>query len=186
MNARLIILIVLAGALAVYFALRKPPAPKPIEEIEAPNPQERADLDELQTPLPSRNLTGLTPPERPRFSIRMDVDNSKGKNRLLMYISEEHGFYADGFDIDFWYRKTPDMPRADSPLPLNHKILNRYLPARETLVDCIELTDAEMRRINEDMGTAENWAAEIKHFGHCFLDNPDPIPRLDVYRESCR
>ena len=186
MNARLLILVAVAGGLAVYFAMKKPSAPKNIVEIDAPNEAERAEREERQTPLGRRPLQGEKPPEPPRLSIRFEVDETNGKNRLVFYITEEHGYYVDTFDIDFWYKSTPDMTLRESPLPLNHKILNRYLPANETLKDCMELNDAEIRRINMQMGTAENWDAEIKSVGgHYFLKNPDPLPKLDVY-PTCR
>lgn len=185
MSARLLILVALAAGLAVYFATKKPAVPQAIEELEAPSAKERADLDEVQTPLPKRNIIGEIPSEKPRVSVKFEVESTKGKNRLVFYITEEHGYYVDGFEIDFWYKANPEMTRSQSPLPLNHKILNRYLPANETLKDCLELTDAEMRRINEDMGTSENWGAEIKAFGHYFSKNPDPLPKLDAY-PTCR
>jgi len=156
MSARLLILVAVAAGLAVYFATRKPAAPASvvIEETETMTPEQRAKLEELQKPLYQRDLKGETPPEEPRLSVRFEVDNSKGKNRLVFYISEENGYYVDTFDIDFWYKSTPDMTREQSPLSLKHTILNRYLPANETLKDCLELNDAEMNRINENMGSA--------------------------------
>lgn len=191
MSARLLILIAIAGGLAVYFATKGPAAPKnvattqKIDEGENRSPEEEAKLRERQKTLKDRFMAGENAAEPPKLSIRFEVDNSKGKNRFVFYISEEHGYYVETFDIDFWYKKTPDMTFEDSPLPLNHKILNRYLAANETLKDCIELTDAEMLHINNDMGTSENWGAVIRHYGRYRTKNPDPLPELDVY-PTCR
>ena len=178
MKPRLVILIVLAGGLAVYFATRAsaPPTEEP-EFKDDMSAEDRARIREQQKMLWERDLPGEEPPEPPDLSIQVEVDASGAKNRLFYYVTEANGYYVESFDIDFWYKPTPDIEFDDSPLAFSQPV-NDYLPANAALEGCLEIVPAEIGRIDNHMGTSENWEAEITAYGRARMQNPDPLPDL--------
>lgn len=194
MNARLVILIAVAAGLAVFFAVRKPAAPPSaatgdddalVETPEARAERERAAI--VNTPLHLRPLPGEDPNPPPELDVKVEVDTSGGKNRLVLYISEKHGYYVEWFSIDVWH-VTNEAQRTDphgTPVFTNY-VLDRYLKANETLRDCIEIVDAELLHTKtKTLGTAEDWTARISKFGRARAKNPDPLPVVNTV-ERCR
>ncbi|MBI4719308.1 MAG: hypothetical protein HY763_16045 [Planctomycetes bacterium] len=195
MSARLVILIVVAAALAVFFAVRKPAAPPSAAAVDddalVESPEARADrelADIVNTPLHRRGpLPGEDPNPPPELDVKVEVDTSGGKNRLVLYISEKHGYYVEWFSIDFWHVAN-EAQRTDpkgTPFFTNY-VLDRYLKANETLRDCIEIVDAELLRTKtKTIGTADDWAARISKYGRARAKNPDPLPIVNTV-ERCR
>lgn len=179
MNARLMLLLALAVGLAVYFAVRTPATPASGADEGQTFAGDRSEdqVREMQTPLRARPLAGPTPDVEPELSIRVEVDPSGKKNRIYYYIKESNGFYVEEFQIDFYYKPEPDTEKQDSPLiiPL---VVQNYLKAGETFEGCTEVVSAEMKHIEGDMGSDENWAAEITSHGRYRAKNPEKMPLL--------
>ena len=180
-GARLAILVVFAGILAVALAVR--PAKSPEDDdytgaFDADGNKKIEDIRREQSRLRDRELPGQEPEEPPVLNIDVHVDAASGKNRLLFNITEEHGYYVEEFNIQFWYKDNPEVQGPeDSPVSFIHP-LDKYVKAHDTLADCVELSWAELIPVNGDMGTDENWEAEIIRHGRARLQNPDPLPVL--------
>ena len=172
MSPRLIILIVLAGGMAVYLATRSAaPDDSSLPTIEGPS---------LATPKNTltvweQDVAGEEPPEVPEFEIRVEVDHTGLKNRLYFYIDEIHGYYVQGLTIDVWYVSTPDQDWEDSPLRLT-KIVNDYVRENQSFMGCMDIVPAELSDIGDDIGTEANWVAEVDTWGAARSRDPDPLP----------
>lgn len=182
MKVRLVILVMVAGGLAVYFAAGKNKEPVVIiedePEVDVPVPKEvvtnRRTLSER--PLPGREPAD--PPEAPDdFAVTVEVDRSKGKNRLYFNITEKHGYYVETFRLLAWYKKQGVTAPEDSPLVVP-VYLNEYLKANDTLRTCIEVVPAELASVGGDIGATANWEARIDHYDRSREKNPDPLPSL--------
>lgn len=175
MNPRLLILIVIAAGMAVYFAAVKggaKPAEVPIIAMDGESGEKRT-LDKFDLP-------GSEPAETPELSVQVELDRSKGKNRLYFTLSEAHGFYVEQFQVHFWYVK-PGVPEPEKPLVSATNFFDRYLPAKGTLRVCLEVVPAELRDVDGDMGESSNWKAEVEWHGRARVQNPDPMPpRTDL------
>ncbi|MGB0716940.1 MAG: hypothetical protein ACPGXK_13745 [Phycisphaerae bacterium] len=171
MSARLIILLLAAGGLAVGFAMK----------VSAPATETHDDHDEqseppaCSTPLSKFELPGDEPEQEPVFDIQVEVDHSTKKNRLIFNISELNGYYAESLRILFWYQSQPGMEPEESPLRLEH-YMDKYVASNKILRECIELVPAEMRHIDHDIGQAENWAARVIHHNRARVTDPDILP----------
>ena len=180
MKPRLLILLALAGGLAVWMAVRPAASSvqKPVDEDD-----EVGEVDEGVTlrkqMLSERPLPGEEPSEEPDFSITVEVDPTQAKNRLYYYISEAHGYYVETFDIDFYYNATPKQPLGENAVPIFQQYINDYVEAGETKKGCLEVANAELARIGGRMGRSENWKAEIVDHGRARAKNPDPLPSVD-------
>lgn len=175
MNPRLIILIVLAGGMAVYLATR--PAPVVSDELPGVNAGvEPGEFDpNAAKPIWTQPLDGEEPPEVPEFDIRVEVDPSGRKNRLYFYIDEAHGYYVEKPVIKFWYVSEPGQELRDSALPIG-LIVNDYVRANETYKGCIDVVPAELKKVGGDIGTDANWDVRIESWGRARSQNPDPLP----------
>ncbi len=191
MKARLLILVVLAGGLAVWAATRPPTVidggddgPTIMTSDGSTQKVASDDINEAQKMLWERELPGEEPAEEVNLSMDLEIETSNGKNRMVFYITEAHGFYVEDFDINFWYTGGDEnMDPRDSPLSVKHRAANRYLEANGTLKECIELVPGELRHIDYDIGETEDWNAEIVKHGRARAKNPDPLPILsDVPR----
>lgn len=179
MKPRLLILIALAGGLAVYFAMVKG---KPRAEFDPALNRlsgEAGDISEQQrkeliTELALLPLAGDEPPDAPDLAVSIEVDTSAGKNRLYVTLSESHGYYVENFRVRIWYKDTPETDYADSPLRFDH-VMDKYIKANETLRDCFEVVPAELEHIGGDIGTSKKWGAEVSSHGRAREDNPDPL-----------
>ena len=179
MNARLLILIALAGGLAIYFAFGKNRAPAVVETIEEDGDGlTQEQIDEIrvkQTELCKRPLPGRDPAEPPNLAVTVEVDRSSGKNRLYFNITESHGYYVETFRIQVWYKGEGVTGPEGSRLSFTVYV-DDYLKANETLRTCAEVVPAELAHVGGDMGTTANWDAKI--IWHCRAreKNPDPLP----------
>ncbi|MEK6798271.1 MAG: hypothetical protein AABZ12_04850 [Planctomycetota bacterium] len=187
MSARLIILVVIAGVLAVYFAAPKS-KPAVIDEDQTVLSDESTGNLEMirlkQILLADRPLQGSEPSVPSEVAASVDVDPSTKKNRLVFTLSESHGYYMEAFELLFWYKPTPDVESSDSPLT-STLYVNDYIKANATLRTCTEIVPSELARIGGHLGTAENWGVRVKTHGRAREKNPDPLPPLgDVAR--CR
>ena len=180
MSPRLVILLAVAVVLAIGVAYKiNRPVPEAIEEpdSELDADEDLESLREKQKTLRERDLPGSEPPEEPDLSIQVEVNTQSGKNRLVFYITEAHGYYVEEFDIAFWYKEKPDTDFEESPVSFVHHLEN-YVRAGETLRDCIEVVPAELRHVGGDIGTSENWGARILRHGRSRAENPARLPPL--------
>jgi len=181
MKARLLILIVLAGGLAVYFAVGKNRAPTVVDTAaedgngDGLSPDEIKDIRERQKELCKRPLPGVEPPDPPNLAVTVEVDPTGKKNRLYFNVSESHGYYVETFRIQAWYKREGVTGPEDSPLTVDHYVDN-YLKANETFRTCAEVVPAELSRVGGDMGTTQNWDAKIIWHCRARAKNPDPLP----------
>jgi len=179
MNARLLILIVLAGGLAVYFAAVKCRAPAVVEPTSADDDgttkEERDRINNEKIELCKRPLPGKEPVEPPDLAVTVEVDRASGKNRLYFNITESHGYYVETFRIQVWYKREGVTGPDNSPLTFT-VYKDDFLKANETFRTCAEVVPAELSRVGGDIGTTQNWDAKI--IWHCRAreTNPDPLP----------
>ena len=127
--------------------------------------------------LGERTLPGEEPAEPPDLAVQVEVDSGSGKNRLHFYVTEAHGYYVEEFEIEFFYKPTPDTTIDDSPFTFRQFYYD-YVTANETYVSCLEVVPTELQQIDNDMGTSENWGAEIVRHGRARYENPDPLPPI--------
>lgn len=188
MSARLLILIVLAGGLAVYFAVAKNRAPTVVEpaaeDDDGITKEERERIDQEKIELYQRPLPGKEPAEAPDLAVTIELDRTSGKNRLYFNISESHGYYVETFRIQVWYTRAGVTGPEDSPLRFT-VYKNEFLKANETFRTCAEVVPAELSRVGGDMGTTQNWDARIISHGRARGKNPDPLP-LVTDMDRCR
>lgn len=181
MGPRLVILVVLAIGLAVFLALR---ASRPAQVVEAEDakavgdrsPEEREQLDWEQKQLSMLPLECNVPADPPELSIRWEVPPGD-KQAIRYYIDEAHGYYVETFDLEFFYKPTPDTTVDESPVVVPVYVDN-YLKANETFHGCAFVVSAELKDIGGQMGTTENWGAEIVDYGRYCATNPEKlVPR---------
>lgn len=181
MNPRLLILIALAAGLAIFMAMR-PVAPAAQTVTEGPTFESNPEGDSveetraLQTPLWDRELPGEDPPAEPDIEVTVEVDTSNGKNRLVYFVTEAHGYYVEGFAIEFYFLPDPGVEELDEPL-LTQRI-NDLLEANSTLRGCLEVVPAELARVGGSIGTSENWDALVTWHGRARVQDPDPLPKV--------
>ena len=179
MSARLMILVVAAGTLAVAFAVRSSSPPYQGVRVEAD--QELAgdvgrsvhDYRVLQTPLSKRPLAGREPENEPEFLINVSVDPTGRKNRAYIDISEVHGYYVETFKLGLMYKAT-----ETESIQLIEHFVDRYLPADDTLRICVDLVPLELNKVGGIMGHDEDWDAVVLSHGRVRETNPDPLPEL--------
>jgi len=167
MKPRLIILIVMAAGLAAAFAVRSSSPPKAGE-----GEKETGDEGKMVWQF---ELPGEEPEEEADFDVNVRVDTSTGKNRLVLEITEVHGYYVEYLVADIWYRGAKETEEAGSLLTLTHR-MNRYLKANETLVECLELVPRELSFVGGTIGTSEDWEAEITSYNRARAANPKSFP----------
>ncbi len=179
MKARLIILVVVAAALAVWFAVpKKAVAPEDnTTQLSAPEKEEIRRAREMGTELGKRPLPGEEPSEKPEVLVQVEVDESSAKNRLNFIISEAHGYYVESFTLEVWYTGSEGYDSDDSPLRMEiHRDV--FLRANETLRECTDVVPAELSRIDDDMGTSDDWDIRVIRHGRARVNDPDPLPLL--------
>jgi len=188
MSARLLILIVLAGGLAVYFAVAKNQAPAVVEptiENEDWMTQEEVDrVREEGIEVCKRPLPGKEPDVPPDLAVTVEVDRISGKNRLFYNITESHGYYVETFRVQVWYVRPGVTGPEDSPSRFE-VYFDNFLKANETFRTCAEVVPAELSRVGGDMGTTENWDARIVWHCRAREKNPDPLP-IVTEMDRCR
>ena len=182
MKARLVILVVLAAALAVYFAGVKGKEPVVDTAFESGLTKEEESQTQADKRLLSeRPLPGREPAVRPKapedFAVTIEVDPSGKKNRLYFTISERHGYYIETMRIIAWRTKGGTTDPEDSPLVVPVYV-NDYIKANETLRWCAEVVPAELARVGGDLGTTADWAARVEYFHRAREKHPDPLPSV--------
>lgn len=176
MSMRLVILVVVAGALAVAFAMRSSAPPEPPDKFDTGlSDQELRLVREKQTMLLNRPLPGREPEVPPEFNVEVVVDPTGTKNRLYFYITEAHGYYVEDFALLVWFNSTGFEAGPENSRTFQHYV-NKYLKANDTLVDCMELVKPELDSLGGDIGTDRNWGAEVTSHGRAREKNPDPLP----------
>ncbi len=176
MKPRLVILVVLAGILAVAFAMRSS-APKTEDDMQLSTvaKKDMAAVRDQQRMIWQFELPGEEPEEEAVFDVNVRVDTSTGKNRLVLEVSEEHGYYVEYLKAAVWYVENEGDNRNDTRFEMTHR-LNRYLKAGETLTECFELVPAELGRIGGSIGESQNWRAEIDSYHRARVANPKKFP----------
>lgn len=188
MTIRLIILVVVAGVLAVMFAVRStaPPVEEPADQqysFLADGGKTREQVAQEQLTLRQRDLPGEEPPEPADLSVRVEVDPTGQKNRLYLYITEAHGYYVEDFTVVIWHKGDGDVTEPqDSALQVIHTI-NKFLKANETLMDCLELVKPELANVGGDIGQTGDWEARLRRYGRARAENPVEFPPLG--RDAC-
>ncbi len=179
MKARLLFLLAVAGALAIYFASAKSKPVTPVYEeddfSDTVSPQERAEIKANQQTLDTFPLPGREPTEKPDLDVRVEVNTSGDKNRLYFDISERHGYYVEQFRIRIWNKRDGSRTAEESALALE-QFFDRFLKANETLRLCMEVVPAELSEIGGSLGAPGDWAAEIAWHGRARRENPNPLP----------
>ena len=143
------------------------------------DPADVAAKQRLASELPA---PGEDPPEEAEFEINVWVDPADGKFRLYYELTEIHGYYADTFDVEFWYKDSPEVDDPeDSPLVLPVHI-NDFVKANDSLRGCIEIAWAELENIGGDMGTTENWDGRVVHYHRARLQDPEGL--IPMYKAA--
>lgn len=180
MNVRLIILVVVAGGMAVFLATNRSKQPATMA-IDAPAEadvvsQEVRDKSKVPSEIPLPGSEPDDPPVVPDdFAVTVEVDTSKGKNRLYFNITEKHGYYVETFRLTAWFKRPGVEEPEDSPLQVP-VYLPEYLKANETLRTCIEVVPAELRRVGGSIGKSEDWEARIDYYHRAREKNPETFP----------
>lgn len=185
MNARLLILIVLAGGLAIFFATRAsaPASDDPIRQTTG-SPEEMERIKELETPLHERPLPGSEPQVPPVFDVRVEADLTSAMNRLFFYITEEHGYYVETFTIAIRHFDNPDLEWEDGTYVASTYILD-ILKANETLKLCADITNNELEALGGVMDDSSHWRAQVTKHGRAREKNPEKFPLVDDFGK-CR
>lgn len=173
MKPRLVILIVAALGMAIFWASRAAAPPVPVETFVDKGPR---PIEEFE--LPKRDLPGEEPETVSELSISYYIDSTGKKNRIYFSLDEANGFYVEWFELQFWYKQEPDTEYEDSVLAITH-FVNNFIPAGGTLATCIEIAPGELDNTPDNsMGDTENWGADIVDWGRARAQNPDPLPPL--------
>lgn len=167
MTARLVFLVVIAGALAVFFATRTTGDLQGEVLSTGPRP--------VTAMIRDQSIGGEEPTEPAEFEIEIQVDRASGKNRLLLLITEVHGYYADSLEAVVWNTTVEDDAQLSYDNPVTH-FINKFVPANETLVDCIEIVPAELAHVGGDIGESADWEGEVLKYGRARVANPHPLP----------
>ncbi len=179
MKPRFAILLVAAAIVGVALYVKKtappvPTAPEAEDAADALSPEEQQRLDVQKTPLDRRPLPGREPPDPPVLSTTVEVDTSSGKNRVCAFVTEAHGYYVETFRIRIFH-KGQNGGDGTPALEFEH-YADSYLKANDTLRECVEVVPAELGDIGGEIGTSEDWGAEVTYHGRARLENPDPLP----------
>lgn len=171
--------------MAVWLALHpappldRRPAGDDEKMVDLPDGTTLAELRQQQMMLWQRELPGEKPDEPAEISITHEVDTSRGKDRMYLYLTEKHGYYVETIDVDIWYTGGKDITEPnDSPLHPVFLPINNFIPAKGTLKTCLEFNPAELDKVGGNVGTSEDWAVRVKRYNRARLQNPDPLPSV--------
>ena len=180
MNARILLLLVLAAGLAAFLAMRSSAPPKQVVE-----PPINGNDNGGSLLLWTLEGSGETPDTPPEFDIQLEVDTSGGKNGLVFFITETHGFYVNTLKLRLWWHDVGEViDEQDSPHSVE-LFVNNYIKAGETLKYCIQLTDPEIANAGGDIGTSDNWSVEVEDYSHVRAKNRDPLLEVDSTGRDC-
>ncbi len=182
-SARLIILVVVGAAMATYWATREPVVFDPNDAGD----RDQIVADDLSAVEVGQQLVwqqpceGEGPPEDAPVELSIDVwvDPADTKNRLHFSITEAHGYYVDTPSMLFWYQEAgEDIGPEESGLVLRQTMFNNLVPANGEMRDCLEVVAAELELVGGDIGTTENWQAEVIDYHRARIENCDPLPTV--------
>jgi hypothetical protein len=189
MGIRLLILLALAGGLAVYLGMR--PASKAVptaaaltngsnssednESDDGMSEVARREVRERQKTLSELPLSGDEPPIPPKFSVTVETNLASGKNQLCFNISEEHGYFVETMNLQFWHTGPSGADSPETSKFVWEEYINDYIEAHKSLPWCLEVVPAELSRIGGSIGTSANWAGRISWHNRARLENPDPL-----------
>lgn len=179
MNPRLLILLALAGGMAVFLATRA--AAPPVEDTTVSSgmtAEEEKRIRGNQELLSAFDLPGEEPSIDPEFDIQVEVDPTGKKNRIFFYVTEAHGYYVETFDIEFYFMKDAESSCDDAP-QIASMHLQDYLEANGTLRGCVDVTNNELNRVGGAMAATENWCAAVVDYGRARVVNPTKFPPID-------
>jgi len=117
------------------------------------------DLPPWERPLPEGSVD---PPVHEEFDVQVEFRHEGPRNVVYFFITERHGFLADGVYVDFWHQhQDPDTGEwvQDSP-PISF-LCRQRLEFGGSLTDNTTLTELELEEIHTDLGASENWAARV-------------------------
>lgn len=174
MKIRLLLLLAVLGVVLVV-TLTKDETPTvagtdggdddgPITEGGAPTVDQKKTLMEIDVP-------GENPAVTPDIQVQVRPDDSSGQNRLYYTITEKHGFFVETFRLRFWYSPSRYQEKNDE-VSVMIFLVNHFLKANDTFEGYTQLTPVEMEIINRQMGTGDNWRAEVLHYGRWRDKNP--------------
>ncbi|HEY3243928.1 MAG TPA: hypothetical protein VGM03_11315 [Phycisphaerae bacterium] len=158
-GARFLILLVALIAVVTYAVIRLRTAPNaPREEEDLSSMPATAALPPWEQPDPpnSRN-----PDVTPEFDLQVELHREGPRNVLYFYITERHGFLADGILVEFWHQRLD--PATGEWIQDGTKIgyqCRGRLDFGGSLVENTTLTELEMSEVG-DVGTSENWQARV-------------------------
>lgn len=192
MKPRLLILVVLAVGVAVFWAWKRSAPAANGAGVLAPDITDEQIADssgmtseeikkkrEEQTLLPNRPLNCERAPDKPTVNVRLEVDTSAGKSRMWLYLTEANGWYAQHFAIDIWYTGGDDSVTPEESKHAFEIRKDEYIRAKDTLKTCIELNPAEIARVGGSIGSSSDWKAEVTYTDRrACLKDPDPLPIL--------
>ncbi len=179
MKARFLLLLTAAGGLAIFLAMRTTePANGNLTVLARTDGTD--DIDKIrieQTVLWRFDLPGEEPDEPAELSAQVTVDPTDGKNRLYFSITEANGYYVEYLTVDFFHKETRQSTIEDSGLIITERI-NDFIPANQTLTGCREIVPAELYDIGGQMGTTQNWGAEVVSYYRARLEDPEVIHHI--------
>ena len=117
--------------------------------------------------------------------MQIEIDTSTNKSKMVLYITEIHGYYVETLDVRFWWRgDDPELEREDSTFSFVHHI-NNYIKANETYKECFIVTVPEVTRVHRDIGTPENWGLRVDKYHRARARNPENFPELTSLGRDC-
>ncbi len=180
-SARLLILLAVAAGLGAAFAVRTSAPPPEVQELTDLSDAPKETIKEIS----QLDLPGEEPPESPEFDVQFDIDTSTIKNRVILYITEAHGYYVESIAVRFWWKgDDPDLERDDSIYSFDYRI-NNYIKANETFKDCFDLSAPEVQAVGGDVGNVESWGVRLESYRRAREQNPDTFPPVSPVGREC-
>ena len=170
MKPRLLIMFACLAGMAIWVAMPGPAPADLVGEIEEPS----QELQDSKKMLYEWELPGEEPSVELEFDMNVWMDDTDDKNRLYFSISEIHGYYVETLNLDFYYKPTPETTYEESRLKLPVYV-NNYIKAGETLTSFMEVVSGELKAVDGDFGTTENWGLEITGYGRARENNPEVL-----------
>ncbi len=156
MNKPLVaVLVVVLAALVVYLAMRQPPDTRP----------PIADTPPKDVPtIPGEDLGGVPADGPGDFQVAVVAKKVGAQSRLEFTVTEANGWGAQGVYIRFWHlvqnEETGEWEQDDRMDPVE-VLPGEPLRFGEPLVYETTLTGVELGQLGGELGTTEEWAAEI-------------------------
>lgn len=197
MKTRLIILVVAAVGLAAVWAFRSPPPPDtdPFARddgeptMDVPDGVDPDDVVRSQKLIWEQHRDGdftcTKAPEPADVAVTIEAEPSGSKNRLWLYLTEAHGYFAGYIVIDIWYTGGDPSVTSEDSLYSVEIPKNIYIPANETARTCFEFNPAELERVGGELGTSSDWRGEVRYVAVTCVENPTRMPVLAAY-DTCK